>query len=94
MLALVGDAGEVRRAGRCRRGAVRRQIGAGRSVRVRDQRMQPLISLLLALTHLLMELHGSDIAVYLLHPRQTSSKLTKQIGSKLASGPNFWSQQE
>lgn len=65
MSALVGDAGEVRRAGLCRRGAERRLIGAGRTVRVRDQRMQPLISLLLALTHLLMELHGSDTAVYL-----------------------------
>lgn len=65
MSALVGDAGEVRRAGLCRQGAERRLIGAGRSVRVRDQRMQPLISLLLALIHLLMELHGSDTAVYL-----------------------------
>lgn len=45
-------------------GAAGRLIGAGGSVRVRDQRVQPLISLLLALTHLLMELHGSDIAVY------------------------------
>lgn len=66
MSALVGDAGELRRVGLFwQTGAVRRLIGAGRSVRVRDQRMRPLISLLLALTHLLMELHTSDVAVYL-----------------------------
>lgn len=61
----------------------RRLIGAGRSGRVRDQRMQPLISLLLALTHLLMELHSSDIAVYLeklmLDPNHYHTNKTEQL---------------